>query len=221
MSNASWEPQHFSIVTLDIEGFGSPTRTDPIRAGLRTTLRALLRNAVAALPTDNPIFADGDTGDGNWLIFETRLPKPRLITDFVPRLETELRHYNRTASSAARLRLRVGVHHGELIRDGSGYSEVSNRRDRLSLYYYGSLMDHLSLLAEVPNPVSFGTSLVLELRALPNWGAFVAHHLRLVGGATQRVAFGEAATDLSPSFRWSRRIPEFEPIRSVVRHHWG
>ncbi len=582
MSNASWEPQHFSIVTLDIEGFGSPTRTDPIRAGLRSTLKLITDSASGSLREPNPVHASGDTGDGSWLIFASRVPKSRIISAFLPTLETELRHHNLTASTAALLRLRVGVHHGELIKDGGGYSgealnhtfriidngvvrqallaspahlvaaisndffekvikpgygsldaeafapvhvqtketativwvssnaanpntsanlsmsqamlnvdrtnqrvltigdlpptslylpvtdvhnarlygrtfpgapirqhieaglllsekivlhcadayrsrevadalddftscveagdilfllgenaqvpgvhfrsyidykveqyskssygkrdvasltevdddaadraenllrmspfalirgfsgtdgfiraakmdmqpgesiairehfvsslvgrlsltirqlldltqlghdgsltrvvaddstvgllqgeverlashnsfsrqtfleairrrtglaaadpldpifeervslvhlmgtlgglthmEITNRRDRMSLYYYGNLVDHLSILAEVPHPATFGTRLVLELRALPNWWAFVAHHLRLAGDAAHRVAFGEVPIDLSAAYRWSRRIPEFESIRSVVRHHWG
>lgn len=581
VSNAGWEPHHFAILTMDIEGYGSPTRTDPIRAGLRKTLDNTVAGAVTKLGETNPMTAFADTGDGKWIIFDGRISKIKIITVLLPALEVELRHYNAAASSAARLRLRIGVHHGELIPDHGGYSgealnhafriidngvvrqalkastmnsivavsddffnkiirpgygaldpdsfapvqvtsketttvawinsahfepaillhptvsaklgsgvsskkvltiadlppaslyvpvtdihnmrlygrgfpgapvqqhieaallladkvavhcadayrstvvtkvlesfkpciaagdflfllgenfqdpgthfrgyidykveqyrkseygkrdvasltevdkdaadraeeflrlspyafirgfsgtdgfiraakedlmpretitirehfatsivgklsltirqlldltrlgpdgaltrvvaddktvgrlqveinrlaghnsfsrqtmmaairnrtdlgqddsldqifeervslihlmgtlgslthmQVTNRRDRLSPYYYGHLLDHLSDLAEVAHPITFKPALVLELRALPNWWAFAAYHLRLVSDATHRVAFGESATDLSPSYRWSRRIPEFEAIRSIVRHHWG
>ncbi|WP_157744597.1 hypothetical protein [Micromonospora viridifaciens] len=109
-------------MTIDIEGFGSATRTDPIRAGLRGTLDGLVAAAVGRMMHDDPVVAEGDTGDGKWLLFRSDLPKTSLLQELVPAIETGIRHHNRAASTAATLRLRVGVHHGELTVEPNGYS---------------------------------------------------------------------------------------------------
>lgn len=122
MSNALWEPRHHPIVTLDIEGFGSPTRTDPIRAGLRKAFDDLLRTAIGRVPHPDPIVAQRDTGDGRWMLFRSDFPKTSILQDLVPALEVGVRHHNRIASNAAMLRLRIGVHHGEVTVEENGYS---------------------------------------------------------------------------------------------------
>jgi hypothetical protein len=122
VSNADWEPEHHTIITLDIEGFGSPTRTDPIRAGIRSALESLISAAAADLRRSDPIHAAGDTGDGKWLLFSVAVPKTVVLSGFVKSIETGLRHHNAAASTAAQIRLRIGVHHGDLIPDDGGYS---------------------------------------------------------------------------------------------------
>jgi hypothetical protein len=109
-------------LTIDIEGFGSPTRTDPIRAGLRHALDDLVDAALGGMSHDNPVTAQGDTGDGKWILFRSDLPKTSILQELVPALETGLRHHNQSASTAATLRLRVGVHHGEITADEGGHS---------------------------------------------------------------------------------------------------
>ncbi|MEU6404106.1 hypothetical protein [Streptomyces sp. NPDC046985] len=122
MSNAQWEPRHHAIITVDIEGFNSSTRTDPIRAGLRRDLEKIIESAIEAMPQPDPLAAQGDTGDGKWLLFRSDLQKTALLQSFTPTLEAGIRHHNRTASVAATLRLRVGVHHGEVTVEDSSYS---------------------------------------------------------------------------------------------------
>ena len=128
-----YEPRHHAIITLDIEGFGSPTRTDPIRAGLRKTLTEIVQLAVERLQVPDAVAAEGDTGDGKWLLFRSDLSKPKLLNTLIPTIEAALRHHNRSASSAAALRLRVGVHHGEITEgEGEGYSgEALNHAFRI------------------------------------------------------------------------------------------
>lgn len=99
--------------------------------------------------------------------------------------------------------------------------EVTSRRDRASVHYYGYLLDHLSVLSEVQHPTTFGPSLVMQLRALPCWSFFAAYHLQVVGQAVHRLGnYGDWPADLNTAFRWTRRVPEFDPIRTVVRTHW-
>lgn len=123
MTNVLWEPRHHAIITLDIEGFGSPTRTDPIRAGLRKALAEFLDVAVDRLQIPEAVAAEGDTGDGKWLLFRSDLSKPMLLNTLVPTIEAALRHHNQSASTAATLRLRIGLHHGEItLGENGGYS---------------------------------------------------------------------------------------------------
>jgi class 3 adenylate cyclase len=132
VSNIMREPQHYAIVTIDIEGFGSPTRTDPIRASLRSSLERIIKAAIEGLAQPEPTADLGDTGDGKWILFNPSLPKSQLITILAPRIETELRHHNLRSSTAAQLRLRIGIHHGELVPDESGYSgEALNHAFRI------------------------------------------------------------------------------------------
>lgn len=123
LTNVLWEPRHHAIITLDIEGFGSPTRTDPIRAGLRKALAELIHVAVDRLQVPNAVAAEGDTGDGKWLLFRSDLSKSALLNTLTPTIEAALRHHNQSASTAATLRLRIGVHHGEItVGEDGGYS---------------------------------------------------------------------------------------------------
>lgn len=133
MTNVLWEPRHHAIITLDIEGFGSPTRTDPIRAGLRQSLAEMVRLSVDRLQVPDAVAAEGDTGDGKWLLFRSDLSKPRLLNTLIPTIEAALRHHNQSASTAAALRLRVGVHHGEItLGQDNGYSgEALNHAFRI------------------------------------------------------------------------------------------
>jgi hypothetical protein len=123
LTSMFWEPRHHAIMTLDIEGFGSPTRTDPIRVELRKVLADLVRLAAERLQAPDPIAAEGDTGDGKWILFRSDLSKPTLLNSLIPTIEGALKRYNRTASTAATLRLRVGIHHGEVtVEDNGGCS---------------------------------------------------------------------------------------------------
>lgn len=121
------ESGHYTIVTLDIEGFGSPTRTDPIRSKLRGDLSDLLDTAIGRLHRDDPVAMRGDTGDGWFLLFAPHVPKPAIVDTFVPAVEAGLRLHNRAANMAGRLRLRIGVHHGDvLVEEGRPVGDALN-----------------------------------------------------------------------------------------------
>ena len=115
---------------------------------------------------------------------------------------------------------RVSLLHISGTTGSMAHTEVTSRRDRLSLYFHGYLMEHLSTLSETQHPDRFGANLVMELRALPAWPYFSAHHLRIVGDHVHRLRSSPATGDLEAGYMWSRRVPAFEPIRGVVRRHW-
>jgi hypothetical protein len=116
---------------------------------------------------------------------------------------------------------RVSILHLAGTTGGMPHLEVTNHRDRDSVYYYSYLLEHLSVLAEVPHPARFGSALVLELRALPVWQFFASHHLRIVNHMLHQMSHEPEVRDPTTSYVWTRRLQDFHQIRSVVRRHWG
>jgi hypothetical protein len=75
---------------------------------------------MTAAGIDSDQIAQTEYGDGVVVLFDPRISKARLLHPLLPRLVSGLARYNRTAPDAARLRLRVVVHAGELLRDDHG-----------------------------------------------------------------------------------------------------
>jgi hypothetical protein len=115
---------------------------------------------------------------------------------------------------------RVSLLHLAGTTGGLPHMEVTSRRDRHSVYYFNYLLDHLASLSEVPHPGQFGAALVMELRALPIWPFFASHHIRLVSHLLHQQRDEPATGDPTDAYTWSRRIPEFEGVRALVRRHW-
>ena len=114
------EPEHRGILALDIQGFGRLERTNLARARMRTGLHRILGNAMTAARIDPEHVEQTECGDGVLVLLRPQVSKARLLHPLLPRLLTGLARYNRTAPDAARLRLRVVVHAGELLRDAHG-----------------------------------------------------------------------------------------------------
>jgi hypothetical protein len=114
------EPEHRSILALDIQGFGRLERTNLARARMRTGLHRILGNAMTAAEIAPEHVEQTEYGDGVLVLLGPQVSKARLLHPVLPRLLSGLARYNRTAPDAARLRLRVVVHAGELLRDAHG-----------------------------------------------------------------------------------------------------
>ena len=114
------EPEHRGILALDIQGFGRLERTNPARARMRTGLHRILGNAMTAAHIAPEHVEQSEYGDGVLVLLGPHVSKARLLHPVLPRLLSGLARYNRTAPDAARLRLRVVVHAGELLRDAHG-----------------------------------------------------------------------------------------------------
>jgi signal transduction histidine kinase len=114
------KPEHRGILAVDIQGFGRLDRSNPARARMRTGLHRILGNAMTAAGIDPDHVAQSEYGDGVVVLLDPRISKARLLHPLVPRLVSNLSRYNRTAPDTARLRLRVVVHAGELLRDDHG-----------------------------------------------------------------------------------------------------
>jgi class 3 adenylate cyclase len=114
------EPEHRAILALDIQGFGRLERSNLARARMRTGLHRLLGSAMTAAEIDPEHIEQTEYGDGVMVLLGPQVSKARLLHPLLPRLVSGLARYNRTAPDAARLRLRVALHAGELLRDAHG-----------------------------------------------------------------------------------------------------
>lgn len=114
------EPEHRGILALDIQGFGRLERTNLVRARMRTGLHRILGNAITAAEIAPEHVEQTEYGDGVLVLLCPQVSKARLLHPLLPRLLSGLARYNRTAPDTARLRLRVVVHAGELLRDAHG-----------------------------------------------------------------------------------------------------
>jgi class 3 adenylate cyclase len=113
------EPEHRSILAFDIEGFGRPERTNPIRLRLRRELAQVSANVLRQIGMTPSQCAAQDTGDGIIYSIDGNLPKVRLLDSSIPRLSKRLQRLNRDRSKAEQLRLRVALHAGEVVSDPS------------------------------------------------------------------------------------------------------
>lgn len=114
------EPEHRGILAVDIQGFGRLDRTNPDRARMRVGLHRLLGSAMAGASINPQHIEQTEYGDGVLVLLDPQVSKARLLDPLLPRLANGLARYNDTVPSGARLRLRVVVHAGELLRDALG-----------------------------------------------------------------------------------------------------
>jgi len=63
-----------------------------------------------------------DTGDGLLAVIPAHVPKAAVVADLVRELGLAVAGYNRTRNEEGRLRLRVALHHGDVIIDGTGFA---------------------------------------------------------------------------------------------------
>jgi hypothetical protein len=114
------EPEHRGILALDIQGFGRLDRSNPARVRMREGLHRILQNALTAAGIHPERAEQSEFGDGVLVLLDPQISKARLLHPLLPWLVSSLARYNRAAADGERLRLRVVVHAGELLRDGYG-----------------------------------------------------------------------------------------------------
>jgi hypothetical protein len=112
-------PVHRTIVAVDIEA--STTRTDTVKAGLRTTMYDVLQRALDASGlTEAHRDSVRDRGDGALVLIRPadQVPKTLLLNTFLPTLHDLLAESG--AAEPNQLRLRAVVHAGEVHYDRQG-----------------------------------------------------------------------------------------------------
>lgn len=110
-------PQHFSIVILDVEGSGK--LAGPEKKEVREDLYALVRHGLQASGIAAASVRSEDRGDGVYLLISAEVSKRLLIGPFIGTVDEGLAERRQRQPG---LRLRLVVHHGEVLLDAEGSS---------------------------------------------------------------------------------------------------
>ncbi|MCO1575161.1 hypothetical protein M8C13_05230 [Crossiella sp. SN42] len=108
------------MVLIDVEGYSAPARTLPHQLGTRAGMYAVLTEALQAAGVPAEACWHGDAGDGVAVLVPPEYPKAPLVEVLPEALARALRGYNTTSPEAARARLRLAIHAGEVVFDEHG-----------------------------------------------------------------------------------------------------
>jgi class 3 adenylate cyclase len=110
-------PEDRTILAVDIEGYGRQSRTNPIRVELRRRLHGWCRALLTQAHVSSEQWCAQDTGDGWVFSVDPHVPRNVLLGRFVAGLAHRLARYNRDRPEAERIRLRLAMHAGDVLRD--------------------------------------------------------------------------------------------------------
>ncbi len=116
---------HRTMVLVDVEGFSAPTRTLPHQLDTRAGLYEVVTEALAAAGVRWEACYHEDRGDGVFVLVPPEYPKTPLVEVLPEALARAVRGRNTTSPHAARARLRLAVHAGEVAFDGNGVTSTS------------------------------------------------------------------------------------------------
>ncbi|WP_433264774.1 hypothetical protein ACQPZF_36045 [Actinosynnema sp. CS-041913] len=116
---------HRTMVLVDVEGFGAPTRTLPHQLGTRAGLYEVVGEARAAVGVPWDVCYHEDRGDGVFLLVPPEYPKAPLVEVLPEALARAVRGHNTTSHDAARARLRLAVHAGKVAFDEHGVTSTA------------------------------------------------------------------------------------------------
>lgn len=116
---------HRTIVTVDIVGFGDPSRTNANQVRVRAGMYAAMEDAFAAAGVPWDSCRNEDRGDGILILAPADIPKA-LFVDYLPdALAEALTRHNRSHPVEERIRLRFALHAGEINFDEHGVTASS------------------------------------------------------------------------------------------------
>jgi len=118
----SWNGHNCSIFLVDITAFGRRDRNDDDRRTIRNAMYTILQEACEN--SDVPWLAchREDRGDGALIIVPPSTPTRSVVDPLLARLAAALKHYNRQATPATRIQLRVALHVGPVVSEPQGVS---------------------------------------------------------------------------------------------------
>jgi hypothetical protein len=116
------EPVHRTIMAFDMEGFGGPQRSNPVRSMMRMGLYGLIREALTHAIGGLSNCSLSDLGDGVLVLIGSEVPKNRVVEPFMSDVAAGLKRYNEQTGASAEIRLRAVLHSGEIVEDPQGYS---------------------------------------------------------------------------------------------------
>jgi hypothetical protein len=116
----SRDPLPATLLALDAKGYSRlPTLSHlEVRNGIREIVAEGFRRA----HIDPVAVARQDTGDGVLAVIPAHVPKAAVVADLVRELGVALAAYNRPRNADGRLRLRLALHHGDVLIDGTGFA---------------------------------------------------------------------------------------------------
>jgi hypothetical protein len=134
----AYEAVHRTILVFDIEQSNHPMRTNRDRVVIHEAMYAAVRTTLRRLK-----YYHEDRGDGVLVLVPPEVPKARLLSNLLARLEAALTRHNAAMArqnpfraAATQIRLRVAVHAGEVTFDSHGV--------------VGAAVDYTFRLAEAP-----------------------------------------------------------------------
>jgi hypothetical protein len=110
------------MLALDIAEFSRADRDNEIQLHMRTSLYAILREALGGSGMPWEMLQCEDRGDGMVVIFTPDLAAQPIIDSFPERLRCLVRRYNRYSCEPARMQLRVAAHVGPVYGDEHGFA---------------------------------------------------------------------------------------------------
>ncbi|TDC68233.1 hypothetical protein E1200_12400 [Actinomadura sp. GC306] len=111
---------HTTLLAVDIGSFGRLDRDDLAQLHVRRHMYQLLVESFEMTRLPWLDCHREDRGDGALIIAPPEVPATDFLDPLAHHLTAVLRRYNRLASDAARLRLRLAVHFGLVHRDAHG-----------------------------------------------------------------------------------------------------
>ncbi|GAB2740592.1 hypothetical protein [Amycolatopsis magusensis] len=116
---------HRTMVLVDVERFSAPGRTLHHQLDTRAGLYAVVAEAMAAAGVPWEDCHHEDRGDGLFLLIPPEFPKAPLVEVLPEALARAVRGHNGTSHDAARVRLRLAVHAGEVAFDQRGATSTA------------------------------------------------------------------------------------------------
>ena len=118
----SWNGHNCSIFLVDITAFGRHDRNDDDRRTIRNAMYTILQEACENSNVPWLACHREDRGDGALIIVPPSTPTRSVVDPLLARLAAALKHYNRQATPATRIQLRVALHVGPVVSEPQGVS---------------------------------------------------------------------------------------------------
>ncbi|TCO53774.1 hypothetical protein [Actinocrispum wychmicini] len=125
MADRARHPVHRTIVLVDVEGFGARHRTLPHQLGIRAGLYRMVAAALESAGVPLDACYREDRGDSVFVLVPPEYPKAPLMEVLPEALARAVRGHNNTSHDAARVRLRLAVHAGEVAFDDHGATSTA------------------------------------------------------------------------------------------------
>ncbi|EFC83431.1 effector-associated domain EAD1-containing protein [Parafrankia sp. EUN1f] len=111
-------PMYGTVVAFETVSYSDLTALG--QKQLRDGVRRIIEDSLAEAGIPRAL-QQQDRGDGYLMVFSAIVPKARIVADFVRELGIALNLYNATRNTRGRIRLRVAMHEGDILTDGTGW----------------------------------------------------------------------------------------------------